>query len=111
MPADSPSGTSVSMIVPNVLCRSLTGDCRTPIMPGTIRSSMCVIDSYGIYCGVDEAGRYGRPDRITSDPVTQLSVVVVQKLIYLGSGVHWRRIGGGRRNRGTRYRVKCHETT
>ncbi len=111
MPADSPSGTNVSMIVPDVPCRSLQGDCRTPVMLGLIRSSICVIDSYSTCRGVGEADRDERSDGITSGLFDRLAVVVVQKLTYLASGARWRRIGGGQRNRGTRYRVKCHETT
>ena len=112
MPADSPSGTSVSMIVPDVTCRSSPGDCRSPVMLGLIHSSICVIDSYDTCCDVGEADCDGRSDGLTSGLFTRLSVVVVQKLTYLASRGHWRRIGGGgQRNRGTRYRVRCHETT
>ena len=111
MPADSPSGTSVSMIVPDVTCRSLPGNCRSPVMRGLIRSTICVIDSYDTSYDGGGAARNGRSDEITSDLFTRLSVVVVHKLTDLASGAHWRRIGCGRRNRGTRYRVKCHETT
>jgi len=111
MPADSPSGTSVSMIVPDVPCRSPQGDCRSPVMLGIIRSSICLIDSYGNCCDGGEADRDERSDGIKCSFFERLLVAVVQKLTYLASGAHWRRIGGGQRNRGTRYRVKCHETT
>ena len=111
MPADSPSGTSVSMIVPDVPCRSPQRARRSPGMLGLIRSSICLIDSYGTCRDGGEGDRDERFDGIKSSLFERLSVAVVQKLTYLANGAHWRRIGGGQRNRGTRYRVKCHETT
>ena len=111
MPADSPSGTSVSMIVPDVPCRSPHRDCRSPVMLGLIRSSLCLVDSYGTCCDGGEADRDQRFDGIKSDLFERLSVAVVQKLTYLANEVHWRWIGGSQRDRGTRYRIKCHEIT